>query len=49
MKIGYDPSDVKVIEEIIKKKDADIESLRKQLKMPTTQDPLTKEIEEIES
>ena len=49
VKIRYDPSDVKAIEEIIKKKEVDIASLRKQLKMPTTQDPLTNEIEETES
>lgn len=49
VKIGYDPSDVKEVEEIIKKKEADIASLRKQLKMLATQDPLTKEIKETES
>lgn len=36
VKIGYDPSDVKVVEEVIKKKETDIEALRKQLKMPAT-------------
>jgi len=49
VKIRYDPSNVKGAEEIIKKKEMDIEALKKQLKMPTTHDPLTKEIEEIES
>lgn len=49
VKIGYDPSDVKAAEEIIKKKEINIETLNKQLKMPATNDPLTKEIEEIES
>ena len=29
LKIGYDPSNVKVVEEMIKKKNADIASLRK--------------------
>ena len=49
VKIGYDQSDFKAVEEIIKKKEFDIKSLRKKLKMPTTEDPLTKEIEETKS
>jgi len=49
VKIRYDPLDVKATEEMIKKKEMDIADLKKQLQMPTTQDPLTKEIEEIES
>jgi hypothetical protein len=36
LKIGYDPSNVKVVEEMIKKNNADIASLRKQLKLPPT-------------
>jgi hypothetical protein len=32
LKIGYDPSNVKEAEEMLKKKNADIASLRKQLK-----------------
>lgn len=47
--IGYDPSDVKFGEEIIKKKEMDIEALKKRLKMPIKHDTLTKEIEEAES
>jgi hypothetical protein len=38
LKIGYDPSNVKAVEEMIKKKNADIDSLRKQLKLPPTVD-----------
>jgi hypothetical protein len=38
LKIGYDPSNVKAVEEMIKKKNADISSLRKQLKLPPTVD-----------
>jgi hypothetical protein len=38
LKIGYDPSNVKEAEELIKKKNADIDSLRKQLKIYTTED-----------
>ena len=36
VKIGYDPSNMNVAEEIIKKKNADIEALRKQLKLSIT-------------
>jgi hypothetical protein len=48
LKIGYDPANVKAAEEMIKKKNADIASLRKQLKLPPTEDPQTKEIAERE-
>jgi hypothetical protein len=48
LKIGYDPSNVKAAEEMIKKKNADISSLRKQLKLPPTEDSQAKEIAEKE-
>jgi hypothetical protein len=48
LKIGYDPTNIKVAEEMIKKKNADIVALRKQLKLPPTEDPQTKEIAERE-
>jgi hypothetical protein len=48
LKIGYDPSNVKVAEEMIKKKNADIASLRKQLKLLPTEDSEVKEIAEKE-
>jgi len=48
-KIGYSPKDINVVEEIIKKKNLDIAALRKQLKLPATKDPLTKDIEENET
>jgi hypothetical protein len=48
LKIGYDPANVKAAEEIIKKKNVDIASLRKQLNLPPTEDPKTKEIVEKE-
>jgi hypothetical protein len=48
LKIGYDPANVKAAEEMIKKKNADIAALRKQLKLPPTEDPQTKEIAERE-
>jgi hypothetical protein len=38
LKIGSDPSNVKEEEEMIKKKNVDIASLRKQLKLPPTED-----------
>ena len=49
VKLGYDPTNVQVVEEILKKKNADITSLRKQLNMSATEDPLAKGIEEDES
>jgi hypothetical protein len=48
LKIGYDPTNVKAAEEMIKKKNADIAALRKQLKLPPTEDPQMKEIAERE-
>jgi hypothetical protein len=48
LKIGYDPSNVKAVEEMLKKKNVDIASLRKQLKLPPTEDAQTKEIAETE-
>ena len=46
LKIGYDPSNVKVAEEMLKKNNADIASLRKQLKFPPTEDSQAKEVVE---
>jgi hypothetical protein len=48
LKIGYDPSNVKAVEELLKKKNVDIASLRKQLKFPPTEDAQAKEITEAE-
>jgi hypothetical protein len=48
LNIGYDPSNVKEDEELLKKKNADIASLRKQLKLPATEDSQAKEIAKIE-
>ena len=47
--IGYDPSNMNVAEDIIKKKNYDIAALRKQLKLSATEDPLTKDIEETDA
>jgi hypothetical protein len=48
LKIGYDPANVKAAEEMIKKKNAGIASLIKQLNLPPTEDPQAKEISEKE-
>ena len=48
LKIGYDPSNVKAVEEMLKKKNFDITSLMKQLKLPPTKDAQVKEIAETE-
>jgi hypothetical protein len=48
LNIGYDPSNVKAVEEMLKKKNDDIASLRKQLKFPPTEDSQAKEIAETE-
>jgi hypothetical protein len=39
LKTAYDPSNVNAAEKILKKKNVDIASLRKQLKIPTIEDP----------
>ena len=49
LKIGYDPTNVKPAEEFIKKNNGDITSLRKQLKLPTTEYSQTKEVVETEN
>ena len=49
LKIRYDPSNVKEAEEIIKKKNDDIASLRKQLKFPPKEDSQAKYIAEAEN
>jgi hypothetical protein len=46
VKIGYDPSNVKGTEELLKKNNTYIASLRKQLKFPPTEDAQAKEIVE---
>ena len=42
IKLGYDPKDVKASEEIVKWKNANIATLRKKLKLPSTEDPQEK-------
>jgi len=48
-KIGYDPTNVKEVEELIKKKNVDIASLRKHLKLPSIEDSQTKEVAKTEN
>jgi hypothetical protein len=48
LKIGYDPSNVKATEELLKKKNVDIDSLRKQLKLLATEDSQEKDMVESE-
>ena len=49
LKIGYDPTNVKVAGELIKKKNSDITSLIKKLNLPAIEDSQTKEVGETES
>ena len=42
--LGHNPKDVKGIESLIKKKDDDIATLRKKLKLPASRHPQTAEI-----
>jgi hypothetical protein len=48
LKVGYDPSNVKAVEELLKKKNADIVSLIKQLKLPSIEDSQAKQMVESE-
>lgn len=48
IKLGYDLSIVKSLEEIIKRKNADIRTLKKRLKHPSTEDPQPKEVAHLE-
>lgn len=41
--MGYDPSNINVAEELLKKKNAKLSTLRKQLKLPASEDPMAKE------
>ena len=42
IQVGYDPTNVKDAEELVKKNNADIAALRKQLKLPPTEHPQAK-------
>jgi len=45
MKVGYNPKYVKVVEDLVKRRYVDIVSFRKQLKLPTIEDPRLKKLE----
>lgn len=47
IKLGYNPSDIKAVEDMIKNKNAGIEALRKKLKILTIEHPQTKEITQL--
>lgn len=46
VKVGCNPLNIDVVEELINKNNLDIATLRKQLKFPSIEDPLAKDIEE---
>lgn len=48
-KLGYDHANINAVEELIKKKNFGIATLRKQLKLLATEDPLAKDIVEKET
>jgi rRNA-processing protein FCF1 len=48
MRIGYVTTNLKEIEELLKKKNVDITSLRNKPKLPATKDSQAKEVAEIE-
>lgn len=43
IKLGYGPNNITIAQEIINNKNTDLAALRKQLKLPSTEDPQTKE------
>lgn len=46
IELGHDPKDIKATEQLIKKKNDDIATLKKQLKIPHLQHPQTQEVSE---
>ena len=46
LRMGYGPSNINAAEELIKKKNTEFPALKKSLKLPTSKDPMAKEIEE---
>ena len=44
IEVGNDPTNVKVTDELIKKRNADIVALKKQLKLPPSEHPQEKEV-----
>jgi len=48
LKIGYDPTNVKAVEELLKRKNVDIAHLRKQPKLPAIEYSQIKEVAKTE-
>ena len=44
IEVGFDPSNVQVVDELIKNKNADIAALKKQVKLPPIEHPQAKEV-----
>lgn len=49
IELGHDPNDIKATEKLIKKKNEDIVALKKQLKIPHSEHPWTKQVLEIQT
>lgn len=49
IKVGYDPTNIDAVEELMRKENTNIAALRKQLKLPATEDPLAKDNKETET
>lgn len=49
LRMGYDPSNINVVEELIKKNNTEVVELKKRLKLPASEDPMAKEIKETET
>ena len=48
IKLGYDPSNIKMAKEMIKNKNVGIQALSEQLKLPTIEHPQAKEVGQLE-
>jgi len=46
LRMGYDPSNINATEELIKKNNIEVATSKKYLKLPASEDPMAKEIEE---
>ena len=49
IQLEYNPSNIEMAQTLVRKKNADIAALRRQLNMPVTEDPMAKEIEATET
>ena len=46
IKVGYDLENINFVEDLVRKKNTDIAKLSKELKLPATEYPMAKDIEE---